>query len=229
MSRLSLGRALLVLAACVLAVPAAAQSINFGARPAERANELHFAVGLENAFVGTVGYSHGVSLLDHAIVLTADVALPWASFDLADFRLRMGALVPLAGKGSWKLTGKVLPVLRSTQNEINRMTNLGLDAGLVAGYYAQRWFIAAEAGLDWSAATYIQHSELYRQTGYAGAKDAWYSTTAANGYAGLLGGFSFERWDVVLRAGQTRDYRGKTPVIPLYVSAGINVRLPTAP
>jgi hypothetical protein len=233
MNRFSFTRVLPVLVAvgagCVLAGPAAAQPINFGARPAEQTHELHFGVGLDSAFVAAVGYSHGVRLFDQGIILTGDLAVPWADFDLADFRLRVGSLVPIAGRGAWRITGKAMPLVRGTRNEVSHMTNVGIDAALMGGYYAPRWFISAEAGVDWAAATYIRHSERYRETVYAGAKDGWYATTGANIYAGLLGGYSFSTWDIVLRAGQARDYQLRAAILPIYLAAGINIRLPASP
>ncbi len=233
MSCLFFTRTLLVLvsvsAGGLLAGPAAAQPINFSLRPAENSHELHLGVGLESAFLAAVGYSHGVRLFDQGIILTGDLAVPWADFDIADFRLRVGSLVPIAGRGAWRITGKALPLVRGTRNEFSHVTSVGVDAGLTGGYYSQSWFFAAEAGIDWSAATYIKHSERYRETKYVGAKDGWYSTTGANVYAGLLGGYSFQSWDIVLRAGQMRDYQLKVPFVPLYLAAGLNIRLPDAP
>lgn len=120
---------------------------------------------------------------------------------------------PAAGRGAWRITVKAMPLVRSTRNEVNHMTNVGIDAGLIGGYYAQRWFIATETGIDWAAATYIKHSERYRETSYEGAKDGWYSTI----------------WDIVLRAGQMRDYQFRLPFVPVYLVVGLNIHLPAAP
>jgi hypothetical protein len=108
------------------------------------------------------------------------------------------------------------------------MTNVGLETSAFGGFYDSSWFVAAEAGLDWAAATYIEHTERYRRVVYEGARDGWYSSTGTTMVYGLLGGYSFRNVDVILRAGQRRDLRLNTWMLPFYAGIAVELRLPWA-
>lgn len=204
---------------------AAAQGLNVAATPAGT-HVLSSSVGMENAFVASLGYAHGLQVGDRTLFLGADFTLPWAKPDLGDYRLRARGILPIVGSSGWRLLGEVMPGVRSGQNPLNRHTAIGLEGNLLGGYYGQRWFAAAELGGDWTALSYIEHTDRFRNTAYAEVKDGWYGTTGATVHAGLVGGYSFEAIDVVLRAGQQRDLGLETLMLPLYLSLGVNARLP---
>ena len=205
--------------------PAAAQDLNVAATKAGT-HVVSSSVGFEDAMVASLGYGYAARVGDRTVMLGGDVTLPWAKVDVGDFRLRVGGLVPVLEGDRWRLLARLMPVVRGSESGVNRMTNVGLEGGLAGGYYGRRWFAAAELGADWAALTYVQHSAAYRHIIYADAKDGWYRTTGMTLRAGLVGGYSFEAVDVVLRAGQDRDLRLQTLFAPLYVTLGFNARLP---
>ena len=216
---------LVVLATSFFSAAAHADELNLSRLDAETApNRVHVTTGAEYAFVAGIGYSRTLPFLDRQIVLGGELTVPWASFDLSDFRVRAGGLMPITGSRRWKLAGSLATVVRGTKNDISRMTDIGLDAGLVGGFYERRWFIAAEAGVDAALTTHVAHTDLYRMTVHEDAVDGWYAIPGGNVRAGLQAGVSIDRYDVILRAGQLRDFGGEPPVIPFYGTLTVNAR-----
>lgn len=202
--------------ALTMPLVARAQSINLATLDDDAVNRVHVSTGAEYGFVAGVGYARSVGILDRRVLLSGDLTLPWAGLDASDYRLRAGALVPIAGSHRWRLAGTIAPTLRETKNTIARMTSLGADLGVTGGFYARHWFLAGEAGFDWAMTTHVAHSDLYRQAVYADARDGWYARAGGNIRYGLQTGTSFGRHDLVLRLGQTRDVAGASTLLPLY-------------
>ena len=206
---------MVVLGLLLVPLAARAQEVNLGSL-GEAANIVHVSTGAEYGFVAGAGYARVVPFLDRQLVLTSDFTLPWAGLDLSDFRLRVGALMPIVGAGRWKLAGSVAPTVRGTKNDISRMTSLGADIGVVGGRYSRRWFVAAELGFDWAMTTYVAHTDVYRSAVYQDARDGWYANPGGNFRAGLQGGVSFGRYDLILRVGEVRAVDGSPPLLPFY-------------
>jgi hypothetical protein len=204
--------------------PAAAQDLNFGALRSDDRHVLHMGVGVEDAVVASLGYGHVLSLMGRTSLLggTLDVVPAHAS----DWRLRLGAVVPVTSHGGWTAGAKTLGILRNARNDMNRMTNLGVEMSLFGGFYAERWFAAADVGVDWATATYIRHTDAYRRLIYEDARDGWYSSTGAALVYGVSGGYSFSNVDIVVRAGQRRDFSFATWLLPFYATVGVDIRLP---
>ena len=105
------------------------------------------------------------------------------------------------------------------------MTGIGVDGGLVGGYYRPGWFVAAELGADWAATTHVDHSNLYRTSVYDGARDGWYSGPDDGNFRyGLQSGASFGQYDLVLRAGQMLTAHGGKPLLPFYATVAFNTK-----
>lgn len=209
-------RAVAFAAVVVAPLAAQAQEVNLSRLDDEPANRVHVRTGAEYGFVAGVGYARTVSLLERRLLVTGDVTLPWAGLDASDYRVRVGALVPIVGSRRWRLAGTVAPTARGTKSVINRMTSFGTDVGLQGGFYARSWFVAGEAGVDWAMTTHVAHSDAYRETVYEGARDGWYALAGANIRGGLQVGASFGRHDLVLRAGRMIDIGGAPPMLPFY-------------
>jgi len=214
----------LAVGAVAICGPAAAQDLNFGALRGDDRHVFHAGAGVEDAVVASFGYDYLLSLLGRTLVLGGELDV--VPVHASDWRLRVGAVAPVTSYGGWMAGAKARGILRNASNEVNRMTNLGVETSLLGGFYAKRWFVAAEAGVDWATATYIHHTETYRRLVYEDARDGWYSSTGANLVYGVSGGYSFSSVDLVFRAGQRRDLRLATWLLPLYATVGVSVRLP---
>jgi hypothetical protein len=222
MSRLGAVAAILSL---VVARSGSAQELNLAAMSQARPGVVEARIGLDHAFLGEIGYRRLLDWQDQRLVVGGDVAIPWAKPDLRDHRIRATAGLPL-GTEHWKLAGWLSPTLRGTQVAASRMTALGADIRLTGGYYAPRWFLASEVGLDWVAATHVTFSDTYRAQVYAGARDGWYRLPGGTAYTGIQTGVTIASVDVVVRAGHPRTMALAMQTVPFYLTLGVNVALP---
>ncbi len=218
-------RAAFAVLALAASTTGAAQELNLATTSTARPSIVEVRTGLDHAFVGQVGYRRVLAWHDRQLFAGGDVTMPWARPDVRDYRLRATVGVPL-GWEHWKFAGWLSPTLRGTENAASELDALGADVRLTGGYYARRWFVAGEAGLDWLAATHVTFSDAYRTRVYSGAKDGWYRTPGGTTYAGLHAGLSFSSFDVVVRAGHPRTTALEQQTLPLYVTLGVNVSLP---
>lgn len=213
-----------VVATVAAPLAARAQDVNLSRLDDEPANRVHLRTGAEHGFVTSVGYARAISLLDRRVLLMTDVTVPLGGLDASDYRVRAGALVPIAGTRRWRLAGSVAPTLRGTKNAAGSLTSLGTDLGLQGGFYARHWFIAAETGFDWAISTHVTHSHEYRDRVYEAARNGWYAMPGAIVRYGLQAGASFGRHDLVLRAGQMVEVGGEKPILPFYGTLALDTR-----
>jgi hypothetical protein len=206
----------LIAVAVLLASPLTARAqVNFGALE-DNAQLASVSTGSEHGLVLGVGYASVVPVADRPLLLGANATLQWGDVDLSDFKLRAGALVPIVRHGQWTVAGGLAAVVRGTSNDAARLTNVGADTVILAGYYRRGWFAAGEIGFDWALATRIDHSDAYRMQVFSDARDGWYRMTGGTFRYGLQGGASFAANDVVLRLGWLRDLAGDPLLFPLY-------------
>lgn len=187
------------------------------------ANVATLTTGAEHGLVVGVGYARVQPVADRALVLGGELAFGLAEPDVSDFRVRAGALAPIAARGPWRLLGGATAILRGTENDLGRLTNVGVDLAIVAGRYARRGFVAAELGFDWGMATYVAHSDAYRRVVYEDARDAWHGNAAGTLRAGVQAGVAIGRHDLVLRAGRTVAV-GEPGLIPFYATLSLDTR-----
>jgi hypothetical protein len=202
---------------------ASADDLNIAALR-DDANVATVQTGAEYGLVLGAGYARVTSFADRPLIIGADLTVGWAEVDIDDFRLRANALTPFVNGQRWKVLGGVAASLRGANNNLGRMINLGGDARILAGRYAPRGFIAAELGADWAFATHVEHGDTYRMIVYADAKDGWYGNTGSMLRAGLQGGVTLGRHDVILRAGRLVDTAGDPPLLPFYGTLTFNTR-----
>lgn len=214
-----------VLAAQLAAARVLAQELNLATTGVDHPSIVAVRGGLDHAFLGEVGYRRVLAWGDRQLLVGGDVGVPWAKADLGDYRVRATVGLPL-GFEHWKLAAWVSPTLRGTENAASDMTALGADLRLTGGYYAGRWFVAGETGVDWVAATRITFSDRYRTVVYSGAKDGWYRTPGGTTYVGLHAGVSFSSFDLIVRAGHPRTTGLEEQTLPFYLTVGVNVALP---
>jgi hypothetical protein len=205
-----------------LPVRAYAQEVNLARLDEEAANHVYVRTGAEWALVGSVGYARTVAAGQHRLVLVGEVTAPWATMDTSDYQVRVGALVPIFGWGGWRLAGSFEPTVRGTKNDLGRMTSIGANAGVTGGYYAHRWFVAGELGFDYTLATGIKNSALYRDAVYPDARDGWYVNPGGNYRLGGQAGASFGSYDLAVRGGILREMMGEPPMFPFYATLALS-------
>jgi hypothetical protein len=198
--------------------------VNRAALDPVQPNMVNVRVGADYAFVVGVGYSRGLAVGGRTLLLSGSLTAPWADADLGDYDVRIGATLDLVGRSRWGLVGGLGSSLRGTTNELGRLRSVAVDGVLVGGHWSPRWFATVEGGYDGAIATHLDHSDHYRSTHYADARDGWYGDAGSNLRLGVAGGVSFGRYDLVLRAGQARDREGHPQLLPAYATLDLNVR-----
>lgn len=200
----------------------AAAQWNVG-RFGEHANRVYTTVGLDPAFVTSMGYGRVVRVQGHDIQLTGEVGVVAARMDADDFRVRLGAYTSVVRWRSLHVTGSAAVITRGTENVIFRGLNFGANVTGTVGVYRQRWFVAGDFGKDKAVITHITHSDWYRTHYYPDAKDGWYLDAGGTLHGGLMGGAALGRVEVAGRFGwlRTEDFNEMTP--PMYASLGVGV------
>jgi hypothetical protein len=226
-ARVAWGPLMLALAVVTFARPNCLDAqvvVNHAALDDARPNMLHVTTGVEYGFVAGIGYSRGFAIGDRTLLLSGTIVAPWAEADARDYDARMGATIDIVARDRLRLIGGVGGGMRGTTNVMNRMKSIGADGVLLGGYWTRRWFVAGEGGYDGAIAVRIEHSDEFRETVYADARDGWYVDPGANIRLGVTGGVSFRRHDAVLRVGTARDREGRSQFLPGYATLGLNVR-----
>ncbi len=203
---------------------AAAAPINVSALEKERPNIVLLETGAEYAFLVRAGYARRFDVLNRPLIVGAELTVPWAGFDFADYQVRVRTTMPLVGDGHFKLVGQLSPTLRGISNETVRMTSLGIDVGLLGGYYGTHFFVLGELGFDWATTTYVHHKDRYRELVYAEAKDGWYAPGGGNFRVGLVAGYSGKNFDLWLRGGISRDIEMRQTLLPFFATLGGSYR-----
>jgi hypothetical protein len=198
--------------------------VNQAAVDDARPNMLHLTTGVEYGFVAGIGYSRGFAIGNRRLLLSGTVVAPWAEPDTRDYDARIGASIDILARDRLRLVGGLGGGMRGTANVMSRMKSVSADGVLLGGYWTRRWFVAGEGGYDGAIATRIEHSDEFRETVYADARDGWYVDSGANLRLGVTGGVSFRRYDAVLCAGTARDREGRSHFLPGYATLGLNVR-----
>jgi len=208
-----------VFAFVALAGTATAQEVTRMPEPTRQA--IGIDVGLEDAWITRASYTHRLNL---GFVPDARVfgrfTLPVVAPDLGDFGIDGGMrATPLAWR-DFRLALLVGPIVRHASNELFTATGIGVGATVLLGYEGPHWGLSGEGGYEQTFATYLSHSDRYRNTVYAGAKDGWYAVTGSIARAGLRGGARFGPVEIALRAGlnATGQLHALNP--PFYVTLG---------
>jgi hypothetical protein len=190
----------IVFALLALAETAAAQEVT--RLPDSSRQSVGIDLGLEGAWIARASYTHRVNLgFDPDARVFGRFTLPVVTPDLGDFGIDGGLrAAPLAWR-DFRLSLIVGPVVRHASNEVFTATGIGVGATVLLGYEGAHWGLSGEGGYEQTFATYLSHSDRYRATLYANAKDGWYAITGSVARAGLRGGARFGAVEIALRAG----------------------------
>jgi hypothetical protein len=194
-------------AAIAIALPAAAQEVTN--LPEGTRQSISIDLGLESAVTTRASYSLHLG----PGVLYGRFTLPVAHPNLKDLAFEAGGQATALASGNWKLQVAFAPVLRLTENDFFSATALGVRAALMPGYHADSWGLMAELGYEKMLATHMNHSSMYRNLVYSGAKDGWYSSTGGTLQVGLRGGYRIGHVELTLAAG-LRTSEGLNAVAP---------------
>lgn len=184
-------------------------------------NRAYTTVGLDPAFIGSVGYGRVVPIMTHNFQLTTDIGVATGRVDTRDFRARVGTQTSIVHWGAVHLSGNAAFVARGTENSIYRGFNFGADLGAAIGVYRSRWFAAVEGGKDKAIITHITNSGYYRSTYFPDAKDGWYLDAGGTIHHGFAGGITIGKTELVGRFGwlKTEHYNNVLP--PVYAMLGV--------
>lgn len=193
------------------------------ARLDDARNRVYATVGLDPAFLPTVGYARVVSILGHSVQLAGELGIAVAELDTRDFRVQAQAFTSILRWRAVYLTGSTALIGRGTENSIYRGYNFGLDLTGALGVYRPGWFAAVELGFDKAVVTHVTHSEWYRTYFYADAKDGWYRDTGGTVNYGLRMGVTVGKVELLARYGMQRTEELNELTPPMYASIGLGV------
>jgi hypothetical protein len=190
----------IVLACVAFAETAAAQEVT--RLPDSSKQAVGVDLGLEGAWIARASYTHRLNLgFDPDGRIFGRFTLPVVMPDLGDFGVDGGVRASPFAWRDFRVSLIAGPVLRHATNELFTATGIGAEATVLIGIESAHWGLSGECGYEQILATYLSHSDRYRSTIYADAKDGWYATSGSTARGGLRGGFRVGRVEVALRAG----------------------------
>jgi hypothetical protein len=141
--------------------------------------------GIDRGLTSFISYNR---ILRANLALEVRFGLPLVVPDPLDSELSVGAEVRLLDRRSFQLRGQLDLFERTTENGIFTGLELGGRATVRAGYFRCAYFVAAELGVEQGFATYIHHTDWYRETAYPDAEDGWLANSATIFKPAVLGG-----------------------------------------
>ena len=200
-------------------IPASAQEVT--RLPETTKNSVGLDTGLEGAFIARASYQRR---LDREMRsdprIYARATLPFVTPDLGDWAVDAGLRITPLEWRDFRLTVLGGPLLRRSSNQSFSGLGLGVGATMLAGYESHRWGLSLEGGYDQFLGTYLSHTDAYRETYHANAKDGWYALSGSTARAGLRGGARIGSFEIAARAGlnTTGELRPTNP--PWYFTVG---------
>lgn len=182
------------------------------------------STALDPAIITSIGYRQLRTVFGARTQFGVEAGVVAGNADLGDYRARLEAGVQVYRRGSFRTVASAAFLTRGTSNTVFRGTNFGADVGLTAGMYRPRWFVAGETGYDKPIVTHVTHTQGYRRTYYADAKDGWYIDTGGTRRLGVVTGTSLRGVELMLRAGVARTRGGEALVAPVCATLGMGFR-----
>ena len=151
--------------------------------------------------------------------------LPMAQPDLGDWRLRAGFRLEVARWKRLALPVRLDGTVRMLTNRSVRAVGLGTDLSVAPGWYARRWFAAAELAWDQAWTTHLRHTDAYRRVVYEDVQDGWVRLSGWTlRYGARVGGLPLSWLEIWLRAGYEQHGRFDLVAPPVYAILGTSVR-----
>ncbi|TDO98396.1 hypothetical protein [Flavobacterium sp. 245] len=202
-----------------------AQNTNWKNLKNEEKHILNVNAGWEYSF--TYGFGYGYHLKTKLpIILESSFSLASGEVIFDDFKTKIGGQINFYHTENFYFNAALHGIYRRYGNPLVTLQNFGADASTTIGYYKPKWFIAGEFGFDKAIVTHFKHTAIYKDV-YPDVKNGWFEpTTGGNFNFGIQGGYSFNRSDLILRAGKVmnEDFKS-TPLIPFYLQLGYSYKL----
>lgn len=102
-----------------------------------------------------------------------------------NYALHFGGQLALFKKRGWLVANELLVETGHLESKIYKAKAWEIQELVTAGWYGRRSGVAIIAGFTQNLGTHLAHSDFYRNTGYADAKDGWYGGLGGYWQAGL--------------------------------------------
>ena len=191
-------------------------------------NRAYLRVGIEPTTMMTFGYQRNfnVGFLNRNVTSYTEWASSLFRFGLNNSELKIGGIVPVFEKGSFKVVNNLNLSAGSvtTQNFDSKKFAVGDEVAI--GLYKKSWFIATTVEYEKIYLNHIKHTEFYRTTYYEDAEDGWYRGAGGMFQFGIEGGGTIkEKYDIHLEiklpfTEKFNSYGGS----PLHLNLGLGYR-----
>jgi hypothetical protein len=207
----------------LLCGPVFSQTLNFNSLKAADRHIISLNAGLEHGLIYGIGYAYQLKS-KIPLMLNAEFSAPSGNWVFDDYKTKIGGQIRFFKFRNIHVAGKVQGIFRQNTNDYVQLSNFGSEVSATIGYYKRKWFTGVEVGFDKAIVTHFNHSNLYKEI-YPGVQDGWYEpATGGNFNFGLLGGYSFNRSDIFLKAGLLTTEDFSKPALPFYTQLGYTIR-----
>lgn len=185
---------------------------------------VYLNVGYDFGMTTHIGYSYQLDAF-RPITIMADYSFPMGNNLIDDFKFRAGGQISLVEKNNFIASAKVNFNLKRHQTSLVRMTGIGSEFSVLAGYHKLKWHIAAEFGLDESVLTHLKQSDTMKEISPE-ITDGWVSNSGGHFFYGIQGSKTIgKHLELSLRIGATKARSGPNALLPYYAQIGLNWKL----
>ena len=139
-------------------------------------NKSYIKIGIEPTTMITVGFQRNVNL--DLIQKSVTTYLEWGTslfrFGLKNSDLKIGGSFYLYEKGDLRLINSLHLSVGSLTTHNFDSKKLAMGDEVMFGYFKKSWFMATTFEYEKILLNHIEHTNFYRTTYYADAKDGWY-------------------------------------------------------
>lgn len=190
-------------------------------------NKLTIATGMDySMFPVTIKYDRGINFLNYnkPIEIGAEIAIPVFDFDLNDNRLKINAKTDLWNNNNFFVHLKISPELVNSELKTQTFRTISTEFELSPGYANENWYFGLEVSYNYGFATYIKHTQIFRNLIYEDVVDGWYKSSVSNIKIGFTALHSIKNIDIYLSAGilKTGKFNNYLFVPSMYGVVGIS-------
>jgi len=191
-------------------------------------NRIYLRSGIEPTTMIAFGYQRNLQagIIDRMVTTYAEWNTSMVRFGLDNSELRIGGIVPIYCTGNVKIVNDLHLSAGSMTNRNFDSKKFAVGDEVAVGYYPAGWFLAATAEYETVFLNKFEHTDFYRTTFYADARDGWYSGAGGMFQVGIEGGVTlFGNYDLHMEiklpfTEKFNAYGGS----PLHVNLGLGYR-----